>query len=199
MATRGRLIAVEGIDGAGKTTLAEGIAAALPDVAVLREPGGAVLSERIRELVKDPALEVDPRAEALLYAAARAQLVSEKLLPLLAAGRTVILDRFVDSSLAYQGAGRGLGVEAVAELNRFATAGLTADLTLYLRVDPDVGAARRVGDDRLEQAGDAFFATVVAAYDALARQHADRYVVLDGTQPPHDVLEAALTVLKRLQ
>ena len=126
MATRGRLIAVEGIDGAGKTTLAEGIAAALPDVKVLREPGGAVLSERIRELVTDPALEVDPRAEALLYAAARAQLVSEKLLPLLAAGRTVILDRFVDSSLAYQGAGRGLGVEEIAELNRFATAGLVA-------------------------------------------------------------------------
>jgi dTMP kinase len=199
MATRGRLIAVEGIDGAGKTTLAEGIAAALPDVAVLREPGGAVLSERIRELVKDPALEVDPRAEALLYAAARAQLVAEKLLPLLADGRTVILDRFVDSSLAYQGAGRGLGVEAVAELNRFATAGLAADLTLYLRVDPDVGAARRGGDDRLEQAGDAFFATVVAAYDALAREHADRYVVLDGARPPDDVLEAALTVLKRLQ
>jgi dTMP kinase len=199
MATRGRLIAVEGIDGAGKTTLAEGIAAALPDVAVLREPGGAVLSERIRELVKDPALEVDPRAEALLYAAARAQLVAEKLLPLLAAGRTVILDRFVDSSLAYQGAGRGLGVEAIAELNRFATAGLTADLTLYLRVDPDIGAARRGGDDRLEQAGDAFFAKVVAAYDALAREHADRYVVLDGGRPAGDVLEAALTVLKRLQ
>jgi dTMP kinase len=199
MARSGRLIAVEGIDGAGKTTLAEGIAAALPDVVVLREPGGAAVSERIRALVKDPALEVDPRAEALLYAAARAQLVSEKLLPLLAAGRTVILDRFVDSSLAYQGAGRGLGIEAIAELNRFATGGLRADLTLYLRVDPAVGAARRGGDDRLEQAGDAFFATVVAAYDALAEQERDRYVVLDGTEPPNVVLATALTVLKRLQ
>jgi dTMP kinase len=199
MATRGRLIAVEGIDGAGKTTLAEGIAAALPDVIVLREPGGAVLSERIRELVKDPALEVDPRAEALLYAAARAQLVSEKLLPLLATGRDVILDRFVDSSLAYQGAGRGLGMQAIAELNRFATAGLIADLTLYLRVDPEVGAARRSGQDRLEQAGEPFFSAVVAAYDALAQQERDRYVVLDGTDPPDVVLAAALTVLKRLQ
>jgi dTMP kinase len=199
MATRGRLIAVEGIDGAGKTTLAEGIAAALPAVTVLREPGGAILSERIRELVKDPALEVDPRAEALLYAAARAQLVSEKLLPLLAAGRDVILDRFVDSSLAYQGAGRGLGVAEIAELNRFATAGLTADLTLYLRVAPAVGAGRRSGDDRLEQAGDAFFAAVVAAYDALAEQERDRYVVLDGSDPPDVVLAAALTVLQRLQ
>jgi dTMP kinase len=199
MARSGRLIAVEGIDGAGKTTLAEGIAAALPDVVVLREPGGAVVSERIRELVKDPALEVDPRAEALLYAAARAQLVGERIVPLLAAGRTVLLDRYVDSSLAYQGAGRGLGVEAIAELNAFATGGLSADLTLYLRVDPAVGAARRGGDDRLEQAGDAFFATVVAAYDALAREHADRYVVLDGTQPPDEVLAAALRVVKRLR
>jgi dTMP kinase len=199
MVRSGRLIAVEGIDGAGKTTLAEGIAAALPDMVVLREPGGAVLSERIRELVKDPALEVDPRAEALLYAAARAQLVSEKLLPLLAAGRDVILDRFVDSSLAYQGAGRGLGVQEIAELNRFATAGLTADLTLYLRVDPAVGAARRSGEDRLEQEGEAFFSAVVAAYDALAAQERDRYVVLDGTDPPGVVLATALTVLQRLQ
>ncbi len=199
MARSGRLIAVEGIDGAGKTTLAEGIAAALPDVIVLREPGGAIVSERIRDLVKDPALKVDPRAEALLYAAARAQLVSEKLLPLLTAGRTVILDRFVDSSLAYQGAGRGLGVEEIAELNRFATAGLAADLTLYLRVDPDVGAARRGGEDRLEQEGEAFFSAVVAAYDALAAKERDRYVVLDGTDPPDVVLAAALTVLKRLQ
>jgi dTMP kinase len=199
MATRGRLIAVEGIDGAGKTTLAEGIAAALPDMTVLREPGGAVLSERIRQLVKDPALEVDPRAEALLYAAARAQLVSEKLRPLLAGGRDVILDRFVDSSLAYQGAGRGLGIEAIAELNRFATGGLVADVTLYLRVDPAVGAARRKGEDRLEQAGEPFFSAVVAAYDALAAQEPDRYVILDGTDPPDVVLAAALTVLKRLQ
>jgi dTMP kinase len=199
MARSGRLIAVEGIDGAGKTTLAEGIAAALPDVIVLREPGGAVLSERIRELVTDPALEVDPRAEALLYAAARAQLVSEKLLPLLAAGRDVILDRFVDSSLAYQGAGRGLGVQEIAELNRFATNGLVADLTLYLRVDPAVGAARRSGEDRLEQAGEPFFSAVVAAYDALAEQERDRYVVLDGTDPPDVVLATALRVLKRLQ
>lgn len=199
MARSGRLIAVEGIDGAGKTTLAEGIAAALPDVTVLREPGGAVLSERIRELVKDPALDVDPRAEALLYAAARAQLISEKLLPLLATGRDVILDRYVDSSLAYQGAGRGLGIADIAELNRFATNGLTADLTLYLRVDPAVGAARRKGEDRLEQAGEPFFSAVVAAYDALAAQEPGRYVILDGTDPPGVVLAAALTVLKRLQ
>jgi dTMP kinase len=199
MASQGRLITIEGIDGAGKTTLAEGIVAALDGLTLLREPGGVVVSERIRELVKDPALEVDPRAEALLYAAARAQLVHERLLPLLAGGADVLLDRFVDSSLAYQGAGRGLGVAEIAELNRFATAGLVPDLTLYVRVEPEVGARRAAGDDRLEQAGAAFFAAAAGAYDALAAAEPDRIVVLDGTQPPADVLASALTAMKRLQ
>jgi dTMP kinase len=192
---RGRLIAVEGIDGAGKTTLAEGLSRALPELVVLREPGGAAVSERIRALVADPALEVSPRAEALLYAAARAELVATKVVPLLEAGTTVLLDRYVDSSLAYQGAGRELGVGAIAALNAFATGGLAADLTLYLRVPPDVGAARREGADRLERAGDAFFARVVEAYDALAAA-SDRYVVLDGTLAPGAVLAAALNHLQ---
>jgi dTMP kinase len=199
MAARGRLIAVEGIDGAGKTTLAAGLARALPDVVVLREPGGAVVSERIRELVKDPAPSVDPRAEALLYAAARAQLVAERLVPLLAGGETVVLDRFVDSSLAYQGAGRGLGVAEIAAVNAFATRGVAADLTLYLRVPPAVGAARREGVDRLEQAGEAFFARVVDAYDALAAAAGDRYVTIDATRPPDAVLADALAAVKRLK
>jgi dTMP kinase len=196
---RGRLITVEGIDGAGKTTLAEGLARALPRLTLLREPGGVAVSERIRELVKDPALEVEPRAEALLYAAARAQLVHERLLPLLAAGEDVLLDRFVDSSLAYQGAGRGLGVKAIAELNRFATAGLIPDLTLYVRVDPEVGAARRDGGDRLERAGDEFFAAVAGAYDAIAAADPARVVVLDGGLPSEQVLAEALAVMNRLQ
>ena len=130
------LITLEGIDGAGKTTVAAALAEALGAV-LLREPGGVVLSERIRALVKDPALHVDPRAEALLYAAARAQLVAEQLRPRLAAGETVVLDRFVDSSLAYQGAGRGLGVEEVRRLNLFGTGGLLAR--------PDAAAAHRSG------------------------------------------------------
>src|SRR5439155_13743305 len=112
------------------------------------------------------------------------RLVHERLLPLLEAGADVLLDRFVDSSLAYQGAGRGLGVPEIAELNRFATAGLTPDLTLYVRVDPGVGAARREGADRLEQAGEAFFASVVAAYDELAAAQPQRIVVLDGSRAP---------------
>src|SRR6476661_3663175 len=114
------LVTIEGIDGAGKSTLASGLAQALGargiDSELLREPGGVELSERVRALVKDPALTVDPRAEALLYAAARAQLVAERIEPALAAGTWVLFDRFVDSSLAYQGVGRGLGVEAVHEI-----------------------------------------------------------------------------------
>jgi dTMP kinase len=199
VAERGRLIAVEGIDGAGKTTLVDGLARAMPEAVVLREPGGVELSERIRALVKDPGLDVDPRAEALLYAAARAQLVASRLSPLLESGRVVLLDRFVDSSLAYQGAGRGLGVEEIAAINAFATGGLVADLTLLVRVAPEVGAARRDGNDRMEQAGAAFFARVADAYDALAREASHRYVVLDGSAAPEEVLSSALTVLKRLQ
>ena len=146
----GVLITVEGLDGAGKTTLIAGLTEQL-DATVLREPGGVELSERIRELVADPALTVDPRAEALLYAAARAQLVAEKLRPLLDGGTTVILDRFVDSSLAYQGGGRGLGVEEIRALNEFGTGGLAPDKTLLLRVDPAVG----LGADRRPRGGPA--------------------------------------------
>src|SRR3954451_18197583 len=112
------LVTIEGIDGAGKSTLAQALAERL-GATLLREPGGVEASERIRELVKDPALRIGGRAEALLYAAGRAQLVEEALLPTLDSGRWVILDRFVDSSLAYQGAGRELGVEAIARLNEF--------------------------------------------------------------------------------
>ena len=160
----GRLITVEGLDGAGKTTLVAGVTRELAargrELLVLREPGGVELSERIRVLVKDPELSVDPRAEALLYAAARAQLVAEQLVPLLESGQWVLLDRFVDSSLAYQGAGRGLGIEEIRTLNAFATGGLTPDRTLLLRIDPAVGRARIAGReaDRLELAGEAFFA-----------------------------------------
>jgi dTMP kinase len=202
---RGRLITVEGLDGAGKTTVVGGLAAALRergrDVVVLREPGGVDVSERIRALVKDPALDVHPRTEALLYAAARAQLVSERLEPLLADGRWVLLDRFVDSSLAYQGAGRGLGIEAVREVNRFGTGGLQPDRTLLLRVEPATGAARQAGrgaPDRLERSGDEFFAAVAAAYDDLAAAEPGRVRSIDASLPPEEVLAAALRALDGL-
>ena len=202
----GRLITVEGLDGAGKTTLIGALSGALHErgreVLVLREPGGVALSERIRALVKDPALAVDPHAEALLYAAARAQLVTEQLRPLLADGRWIVLDRFVDSSLAYQGAGRELGIEEVRRLNRFATGGLTPDRTLLLRIDPAVGLARVAGRaedaDRLEREAGAFFDRVAAAYDALAAAEPERVVVIDAAQGPRAVLADAVRALEPL-
>lgn len=197
--TRGRLITIEGLDGAGKSTLATGLLAALhaagTDAELLREPGGVVLSERIRALVKDPELTVSPAAEALLYAAARAQLVAERIVPLLDAGRWVLLDRFVDSSLAYQGAGRGLGIPAVAAINALATGGLQADRTLLLRLDPAVGRARQAhrgeAPDRLEQEAPGFFALIATAYDELAAAAPARFRVLDATASPDLVLAAA--------
>ena len=134
-----------------------------------------------------------------MYAAARAQLVQEALEPLLAAGRLVLLDRFVDSSLAYQGAGRGLGIDAVRAINAFGTGGLVPDRTLLLRIDPAAGRARsqerEAPPDRLEQQPDDFFARVAAAYDELARSEPDRIRVLDADQPPDAVLAEALAAI----
>jgi dTMP kinase len=196
------LVTIEGLDGAGKTTLAAGLAERLPEAVLLREPGGVEASERVRALVKDPGLRIGPRAEALLYAAARAQLVEERLAPELAAGRLVLLDRFVDSSLAYQGAGRELGVEDVAAINAFATGGVTPDLTLLLRIDPAAGRARQddrgEAPDRLEREDDAFFARIAAAYDALAAAEPDRFRVLDASRPPQDLVDDALEALAPL-
>jgi dTMP kinase len=203
---RGRLITIEGIDGAGKSTLAAGLVQALTQrggqASLLREPGGVRTAERIRELVHDPEATIGARAEALLYAAARAQLVEEALEPLLAAGGLVLLDRFVDSSLAYQGAGRDLGVDAVAAINAFGTGGLVPDRTLLLRIDPVAGRARFVErgapPDRLEQQPDAFFARVAAAYDALAASEGERIRVIDAARPPSEVLDEALAAIADL-
>jgi len=202
----GRLITIEGLDGAGKTTLASGLVAALRergiDAHALREPGGVALAERVRAVVKDPELRVGARAEALLYAAARAQLVEEAVRPLLDAGAWVVLDRFLDSSLAYQGAGRGLGIDAVRAINLFGTGGLQPDRTLLLRIDPVQGRARQAGrgeaPDRLEREADAFFRTIATAYDELAAAEPERIRVLDATLPPAAVLSGALDAMADL-
>ena len=153
-------------------------------------------------MVKDPELRVGARAEALLYAAARAQLVEEALRPLLDAGAWVVLDRFLDSSLAYQGAGRGLGIDAVRAINLFGTGGLQPDRTLLLRIDPAAGRARQAdrgeAPDRLELSGEAFFARIAAAYDALAAAEPERFVVLDAARPPGELVEQALLTIAPL-
>jgi dTMP kinase len=203
---RGKLITIEGLDGAGKSTLASALVAALRrrgiDARMLREPGGVPVAERVRELVKDPALHVGTRAEALLYAAARAQLVEEALEPLLGAGTWVVLDRFVDSSLAYQGAGRELGIAAVRTINEFAAGDLRPDRTLLLVVDPAVGRsrsrARAEPTDRLEQEDDRFFARIASAYERLAAEESRRIRTLDAAQGPDRVLDAALGELADL-
>jgi dTMP kinase len=203
---RGTLITIEGLDGAGKSTLAGALAGALAArdlrVELLREPGGVEVSERIRALVQDPALAVLPRTEALLYAAARAQLVEERVEPLLQDGAVVLLDRFVDSSLAYQGAGRALGVEAVRAINVFATGRLQPDRTLLLRISPSLGHARQrqreLPLDRLEREGEGFFAAIADAYEQLARADPRRIRVIDADQPPELVQRDALAALDDL-
>jgi dTMP kinase len=200
---RGRLITIEGLDGAGKSTLAGALARELvvrgAPVELLREPGGVEVSERIRALVKDPALAVTPRTEALLYAAARAQLCEQRLQPLLDAGTLVLLDRFVDSSLAYQGAGRSLGIAQVRTINSFATGPIVPDRTLLLRISPDAGRRRQheraEQPDRLEREGEDFFAAIAAAYDELAAAEPERIRVLDASLGPAEVLADALAAL----
>jgi dTMP kinase len=204
---KGRLITIEGLDGAGKTTLARGLArsitvAGVARVELLREPGGVALSERIRTLVKDPDLRVGERTEALLYAAARAQLVDERVMPLLAEGAWVLLDRFIDSSLAYQGAGRGLGLEDVLAINLFAARGLIADRTLLLRISPATGRSRQLEraaePDRLEREDESFFEKIAGAYDELAQDDPQRIRTLDGEQPAAQVLDQALQAIADL-
>lgn len=202
----GRLITIEGLDGAGKSTLATALVEAITARGVraelLREPGGVMLSERIRDLVKDPALEVGARAEALLYAAARAELVDERVGPLLEDGSWVLLDRFVDSSLAYQGGGRGLGIEQVRAINALATGGLTPDRTLLLRISPTTGRDRQqtrgTEPDRLEREGEPFFQAIAAAYEQLAQGEPQRIRPIDGEQPAARVLEQALSEIEDL-
>jgi dTMP kinase len=207
---RGTLITIEGIDGAGKSTLAAALRNELGarrlDAELVREPGGVELAERIRALVTDPELDIDDRAEALLYAAARAQLVAELLRPRLEAGALLLLDRFSDSTLAYQGGGRGLGVEEMRRLDSFATGELVPDRTLLLRLPPAL-VPQRLGSrrdrppgerDRLESQPEEFFEAVAATYEELAAAEPARFRVLDATQDPGEVLAGALAALEDL-
>jgi len=185
-------VTFEGVDGSGKSTQAEllrdALAAEGRDVVLTREPGGTELGERVRKLVLDGP-EMTPWAEAALFAAARAELVATVVRPALERGADVVSDRYVDSSLAYQGIARGVGIEHVLELNLHVVQGLMPDATVLLLLDP-AEAGRRAGEtDRLERAGADFRARVDAAYRELAERFPDRIVALDGGLPADELSE----------
>jgi dTMP kinase len=192
----GVFIAFEGVEGAGKGTqirkLEEHLRSEGRDVLVTREPGGTELGEQIREVLLDPNTgKLDARSEALLFAAARAQTVSSVIRPALADGKIVICDRYVDSSLAYQGWARGLGEADVLTLNVWATQGLFPDLVVLLHVEPERGLLRSTeAPDRMELEGEDFHAKVADAYLKIAEEHPERFVVVDGDQTPNEVFAA---------
>ena len=208
-------VTLEGPDGAGKTTqaalLVDRLRAAGHDVVALREPGGTAVGEQIRALLIDPQrAELAPRTEMLLFAASRAQLVAEVIARALARGRIVVCERYVDASLAYQGAARGLGVDLVRAVNDAATDGLRPDLTLLLDLDPETGlrrarsVARRGGGeawdggDRLEREDLAFHARVREGFLALARIEPQRIRVIDARRPVDEVQREIAAFVERL-
>jgi len=186
-------VTFEGLDGCGKTTqaqlLAESLTADGVEVVSTREPGGTPLGEEIRDLVLHGD-HIAPWAETALYLAARAQHVDQVIRPALAAGATVVCDRYLDTSVAYQGGGRELGVDTVLELNLLAVGGLVPDRTVLVEIDVETALAR-VGDkrDRIEQAEAEFWPRVVDAYRGLAARYPERYVVVDGRRPVPEVAE----------
>ena len=196
-------VSFEGVDGSGKTTqarlLAERLRSEGREVVETREPGGTPLGERVRELVLGADGAVAPWAEAALFAAARAQIVEEVIRPALARGADVVCDRYLDSSLAYQGVARGLGVERVLQLNLLATGGLLPDRTVLILLDPGEAARRRTGaPDRIEREGDAFAALVDRAYRDLAATFPSRILVADGALDAHNLSEVVRGQLRDL-
>ena len=191
----GYFVVFEGGEGAGKTTQMEALVKWLEargdDVVTTREPGGTEIGSRIRDLVLDPAAgAMDARTEALLYAADRAQHVAEVIKPALADGKIVVSDRFVDSSLAYQGLARGLGLDEIYGISEWATGALMPDLVFFLKIDPETAFARKTGEhDRIEKEAGDFHRRVTAAYMQIAKRYPTRFVVLDGSKSAAEIHE----------
>ncbi len=199
---RGFFIVFEGGEGAGKSTqmsaLIQWLQARGEEVVLTREPGGTEIGNRIRELLLDPdAKEMDPQTEALLYAADRAQHVAEVIAPALDQGKVVVSDRFVDSSLAYQGLARGLGLEEIYRISEWATGGLMPDVVFYLRLDPEEGLRRVEGElDRIELERADFHERVARAYAELASRYPHRFVALDANRSPAEVHKEVIQILE---
>ena len=202
----GMFITFEGPDGSGKTTVSTAVEQRLReegyDTIYTREPGGSDIAEQIRRVILDPEnTAMDARTEALLYAASRRQHLVEVILPALAAGKNVISDRFVDSSLAYQGCGRGLGVDEVLVINQFAIEGHMPDRTIYLKISAREGLKRiqsREYLDRLDQEKTDFHETVAAGYESLLERFRDRMIVIPADQPKEKVIAEAYLAVKKL-
>ena len=185
---RGLFVTFEGIDRSGKTTQARLLVDALGSSALgVREPGGTPAAERVRDLLKDASVPLGVEAEALLFAAARAEIVSNVIRPALAEGKVVVSDRFLDSSLAYQGGARGLGVEEVERINRFATGGLTPDLTFLLDLPPSEAAARAGESDRFEDEGSSLQEAVLDTYGRLMADDPGRWRRIDASRAPEEI------------
>lgn len=199
----GLFVVFEGGDGAGKSTqaglLSQWLAEQGIDHVLTREPGGTALGERLREVLLHSSDGLGARAEALLFAADRAEHVERVIIPALDSGRWVVCDRYVDSSIAYQGGGRDLDVRQIGALSRWATAGLVPDLTVLLDVPVAVGAARRQGPaDRMESESFAFHEQVAQRFRDQALRARDRYVVLDATRPPQELARAVREKLAQI-
>jgi dTMP kinase len=202
--SRGYFVSFEGVEGSGKRTqirmAREFLEAEGFEVLVTREPGGTEVGEQLRHLLLDPETGVvEPRTEALLFAASRAQHVATVIRPALERGDIVLCDRYVDSSLAYQGVARGLGEQDVLTLNVWATQGLFPDLVLLFHLEPEVGLARTDGGpDRIEAEGEAFHAKVADAFLRIAEEHPERFVVVEGAESADVVHEKVREALLRL-